>query len=193
MLWLESHTSSQDFSGLWQPDRDLSSYAVARLREQKIDAKSVHEIVDAPLLEAADKQLSRFCIERSTQEHKEIAGVKILPDPNAFLETPQHPDYAALWDKLSQSGYAYLVELTAMDLYGNAIGYGGVTVSAFPNLRVIDLRKRKVIWSVQGRHAEIYQLGGDLKKLEEDGMSKTKDGLKTGIGKLDFAAMWGLR
>ena len=162
VLWLETNTSSQDFSGIWSPDQDLTGYVVSRLRQQGIRAESVYDLVNPSLL---------------------VRGGTDVNDAG----------FSALSEALRIGGIRYLFELTAMNIEGNAIGYGMVTVQSTPNARMIDLRTNKVVWTTKLFHSEVYQFGGDLKKLEENSMSKTKEGLRAGINKIDFLSLWGIK
>lgn len=191
VLWLETNTSHQDFSGVWAPDSDLTTDVVSRLHQQGFTADSVYDAVPAEQIIAANQRLAADCLAQAAGEHPEIPGTKLLPVSDFFLADRQNVELNKLTGELKDKGYRYLVQLTAMDIYGNA-GAGMVIVAAYPNARVIDLKTNRVVWSTQMVHQEIYQLGGNLKALEVDDMTKTKAGLAAGINKLDFAAMWGL-
>jgi hypothetical protein len=191
-LWLESKTSSQDFSGIWSADRDLTSYTVPVLRNQGLNAVSAYDVVDAAVIQAANDEFGMRLYNEAETEHPEIKGTKLLPNPNYFARPVDSQKSLTLIEQLKAMGFRYLVQLTAMDIYGNAIGYGAVVVMAQPNVRVIDLNSGKVAWSVNYTHSEIYQLGGDLKKLEIDSMARTKEGLQVGIAKLQIASRMNL-
>lgn len=190
VLWLETKTSSQDFSGLWQPDADLSGFSASRLRQQGFAADPVHKAADNALVEAANKEWAQAIL-AAAQPNPQFSESKLLPLPAFFLNPPAGDGYQALASSLRDKGYRYLVQLSSMDIHGNAPGYGMVLVGQNPNTRVVDLQSGKVVWSTGLFLAEVYQLGGDFKALEIDGMKKTKEGLAAGIHKIDFASLWG--
>ena len=192
VLWLENKSSSQDFSGIWSADEDLTSYAMERLRAQGLKADSIYQAADGKSIDAANAVEAAIVRQNATTNHPNIAGAKLLPISLYFTDLPTERAFKDLAAQLRNKGYRYLIEMTAMDLTGNAIGYGGVVVAAQPNVRVIDLQLNKVVWSTNLGHSELYQLGGDLKKLEADDMAKTKGGLRAGIQKIDFSSLWGL-
>lgn len=192
VLWLESKSSSQDFSGIWTADQDLSSYAAERLRMQGLNVDSIYHSIDAQSINAVNTVEAAITRRNATTSHPDIASVKLLPISLYFGDLPNERAFTDLAIQLRAKGYRYLIEMTAMDVTGNAIGYGGVTVIAQPNLRVIDLNSNKVVWNANLFHSELYQLGGDLKRLEADSMAKTKEGLRAGIQKIDFTSLLGL-
>lgn len=193
VLWLETKTSRQDFGGLWSADEDMTRYTVEALRAQGFNADSVHGALAPAQVSAANGVLAGRALADANVHHPEIAGTKLLPIPLYFGTWPKAPALDAATAALQQKGYRYLVDMTAMDLYGNAVGYGMVNVAAQPNLRVIDLATNKVVWTSNLAHMEIFQLGGDLKKLEENDLAKLKEGMKAGIGKINFQALWGVK
>lgn len=186
-LYLETKTSSQDFSGVWAADRDLTDYTLPVLRAQGIDAISVYEIVDAGVVNAANDELGTRVLKDATTEHPEIKGTKLLPNPDYFTTASDAPEVRALYASLKAKGFRYLIQLMSMDIYGNAIGYGAVVVSAQPNVRIVDLQSEKIVWAANYSYSKLYQLGGDLRKLEENSMAKTKEALREGISRSPFA------
>jgi hypothetical protein len=193
VLWLETKTSRQDFGGIWSADEDMTRYTVEALRAQGFNADSVHDALAPAQVAAANSVLVGRSLADARVNHPEIAGTKLIPIPLYFATWPTGAGLEAASAALQQKGYRYLVDMTAMDLYGNAVGYGMVNVAAQPNLRVIDLKTNKVVWNSNINHMEIYQLGGDLKKLEENDLAKLKEGMKAGIGKINFQALWGVK
>lgn len=192
VLWLENKSSSQDFSGIWSADQDLTGYAVERLRAQGLKADSIYQAVDGKTIDLVNAVETTIVRQNATTNHPNIQGAKLLPIPLYFVDLPTERAFTALTAQLRSKGYRYLIEMTAMDLAANAIGYGGVLVAVQPNVRVIDLLLNKVVWNTNLEYGELYQLGGDLKKLEIDDMAKTKEGLRAGIYKIDFSKLWGL-
>lgn len=192
VLWVENKASSQEFSGIWSADPDLSGYAVERLRALGLKADSIYQAVDGDTINQANAVETAIVRENATTNHPSVKGAKLLPIALYFSDLPTERAFTTLATQLRSKGYRYLIEMTAMDVTGNAIGYGGVIVSAEPNVRVIDLQLNKVVWNANLGHGELYQLGGDLKKLEIDDMAKTKEGLRAGIQKIDFSSLWGL-
>ncbi|MEC5387937.1 hypothetical protein VVD49_19545 [Uliginosibacterium sp. H3] len=193
VLWLETKTSSQDFSGIWSPDQEITTHVTTTLRKQNFGADSVYEVVSPSVIEAANRRTTRDVTNNASGAHPQIAGTKLIPYEAFFKKAPTSAEFLALAEDLKKKNYRYFLELTAMDLYGTAIGYGMVTVAANPHARVIDLQTNEVIWSQQLSHQELYQLGGDLKKLEENSMSKTKEGVGAGIGRWDFMSLWNFK
>ena len=108
------------------------------------------------------------------------------------LHTVLASEFTVLAQALQDKGVRYLVQLTAMDLNAAAPGYGMVTVTAAPNVRVLDLSQHKVLWTGYTLQPDLFQLGGDLKKLEVDNMAKVKEGMANGARKIDFAGLWHL-
>jgi hypothetical protein len=193
VLWLETKVSSSDYSGLWNSsDDDMTDMIVARLRQQGYSAQAVKSIVDRSVLDSANQELGKEMASQSAGAHPTVTDAKLPPRPAFFRRLKRGGAHMAMLDALRGKGYHYLLEMPTMDISGTAIGYGGVTVTAFPQARVIDLQTSKVVWLAPIFHTELYQLGGDLKKLEVDGMRKTKEGLAAGINKIDFTALWGL-
>jgi hypothetical protein len=125
-----------------------------------------------------------------------IPGTKLPPEPAFFYRYPGGAHFTALSDKLQKAGIKYLFEYISSDVYGNAIGYGMVTVTAVSHIRLIDLDAGRVVWVSPFHTGEVYQLGGDLKKLEENNLQKLKEGIVAGINKAmeknRFSAMMGI-
>lgn len=192
VLWLENKASTQDFAGIWLPDHDLSGYATERLRAQGFKADNVYDLVGEPVIAAANRDVSNAAIQNATMPHPQLPQVKLLPAEIFFTESPTQADFTPLSNALRGNGYRYLMQFTAMDLSASAPGYGLVTVVSRPNLRLIDLQTNKVVWASNIAHGEPYQLGGNLARLEEDGMAKTKEGMKLSMAKLDFIKLFGL-
>lgn len=193
VLWLETKTSSSDYSGVWSSsEADMTDMVVARLRQQGYSAQSVQSIIDPSLVAAADQELGKDMAAHSPGPHPNVTGAKLAPAQPFFRELKPGGAHAAMLEALREKGYNYLLEMPSMNINGAAIGYGGVLVGGSPQGRIIDLRKPKVVWLAPIHHSEVYQLGGDLKKLEVDDMKKTKEGLKAGINKVDFTGLWGL-
>lgn len=193
VLWLETKTSRQDFGGVWSADEDMTRYAVEALRAQEFNADSVHGAIPSAQMKAANDFLIGRAQADAQINHPEIAGTKLLPIPLYFGTWAKDAALETATGALRQKGYRYLIDMTAMDLYGNAAGYGMVIVTAQPNVRVVDLTTGKVVWNSNLNHMEVFQLGGDLKKLEENDLAKLKDGMKAGIAKLNFQALWGVK
>lgn len=190
VLWLENKASTQDFAGIWSPDHDLSGYATERLRAQGFHADNIYDLISGPEIADANRDVSNAAVQNATMSHPQLPQTKLLPAEIFFSEPPTQTDFKPLSDALSRKGYRYLMQFTAMDLTANAVGYGMVTVVGVPNLRLIDLQTNKVVWVSHVAHAEAYQLGGNLARLEENGMAKTKEAMKLGIGKLDFIKLF---
>lgn len=192
VLWLENTSSTQDFSGVWTADQDMTEYVAARIKSQGFHAESVFHLANADTVNAENRSMALKVRQNATKLQATKAAAKVIPPTIFFEETPDAPEFAALADALRDKGYRYLAEFTAMDLVASAPGYGLVIVAAAPNLRIVDLQSNKVVWTQNLYHYSNNQLGGDLKKLEENGMGKTKAALKEGIDKFDFIGLWGV-
>jgi hypothetical protein len=192
VVWLETKTSTQDFSGIWNPDEHLSASAAAKLRQQGFTASSIYDALDANAITSENQTWSALLVANATRPHPTIASAKLIPTREFFLDSQATTTLRPLTALLREKGFRYLVQMSAMDINGNAPGYGMVVVGADPMIQVVDLNTGKIIWAGPTFQSELYQLGGDLKALEIDGMKKTKEGLAAGIAKINFEDMWGL-
>lgn len=192
VFWLETKASTQNFSGIWMPDRDMSEFAVERMRAQGFKAESVYTLASAPAISAANQEVGNAAKEKAALPHPQLPKVKLLPADIFFTAPPSAAEFSALANELRAKGYRYLAQLTSMDLSADAPGYGLIIVTSMPNLRVVDLHTNKVVWAKNVQHGEPYQLGGNFMHLEKDGMAKLKEGMKLGIAKLDFAQQFGV-
>jgi hypothetical protein len=192
-LWLDERASAQDFSGIWQADRDLTDHAVERMREQGFLADSVYAVASPSAIEANNRQTAALARRGLPSSPK---GKKILirtPPVVFFEETPSSAAFKNLAGQLRSKGYSYLAELTSMHLAASAPGYGLVIVAAAPNLRFIDLQTGRVIWTSNLSYGEASQLGGDFRKLEENNMQGLKNALRAGMAKVDFVGLLGVK
>lgn len=197
VLWLETKGSSMDISGIWQPDGELGTLINNNLKEASVDSQELKVLItDKAIVDAYQKSLKDEYLSNAKEEHPNIPGTKLPPNISFFHNYPASPSFAALSDRLQRSGIKYLFEYTSSDLYGNAVGYGLVSVVAMSHIRILDLGAKKVVWASPFNTAEVYQLGGDLKKLEEKNLQKLKEGVVAGINKAmektKFSAMMGI-
>ncbi|MDM0078900.1 hypothetical protein QTH90_31155 [Variovorax sp. J2P1-59] len=194
VFWLEYVNSTQDFGGIWPADKDMSELVAKRLRDQGFQADSIYVVAQPEKIVAEQKSLAAKVLQHEMETKGKTAkpaGSQVILPEKLFEGPPSAPEYFSLADELSGKGFGYLAEFTAVDLQGAAPGYGTVGVFSYPTLRIVDLRTNKVVWVQNVRHWDVAQLGGDLRKLEEDGMRRTKDGMRASMSKLDFLAMWG--
>lgn len=197
VLWLETKGSSMDISGIWQPDDELGALVNNNLKAMSIDAQNVRTVVsDKSIIDAYQKDLREEYLKNAKTDHPNVPGTKLPPEIAFFQGYPTSKDFTALSDALKKVGVKYLFEYTSSDLYGNAPGYGLVAVVAMSHVRVLDLDAKKVVWVAPFHTSEVYQLGGNLKKLEENNLQKLKEGVVTGINKgmekTKFLAMMGI-
>lgn len=192
VVFLENRASTEDFSGVWQADKDMTAFMVARIRSQGFAAESIYAVANADVIAAERRSVAAATGAQAAALPVVKPATGSIPPATFFEVMPAASGYTPLASALRAAGYRYLAEFTAMDIRGSAPGYGVVIVSGEPNLRIIDLRTDKVVWTRNLRHFESYQLGGDLKKLEENNMARTKEGLRAGMDKLDFVKLWGV-
>jgi hypothetical protein len=184
VVFLETKTASLDISGIWQPDDDLGTLVNDNLRAMAIDARKLGAVVsDRSIIDAYQRDLRAEYLKNAASEHPSIPGTKLPPSMPFFQEFPSSASFAALSETLKKAGVRYLFEYTSSDLYGNAAGYGMVIVLAQSHVRLLDLEARRIVWVAPFHTSEVYQLGGDLKKLEENNLEKLKEGVVTGINK----------
>jgi hypothetical protein len=191
-VFLENRASTEDFSGVWQADKDLTGYIVARIKSQGFAAESVYAVANNDVIVAERRSVASKTGEQAALLPVVRTATSNIPPATFFEVMPRSPEYTALASALRAAGYRYLAEFTSMDIRAAAPGYGLVMVAGDPNLRIIDLQTDKVVWTRNLRHFESFQLGGDLKKLEENNMARTKDALRAGMDKLDFVRLWGV-
>lgn len=197
VLWLENSTANREFGGLWNPDPDLTRYTTDRLRAQAFKADSAYDLVDQALVTAADDAIIADAVANGVDEnpsyvYRAVGPLKKLPLADHFLVYPNDPAFTAMAQALQARGVRYLVQLTAAFLRGNSPGYGMVFVSTEPDVRVIDLQAHQVVANRFVLEQDVFQLGGDLRKLEVDNLAKTKEGLLNATNKVDFAKLWGV-
>jgi hypothetical protein len=187
VLWVESKVSSQDFSGVWTPDPDLSNDLASQLKTEGFSADSVYLVADKTLVESAAGVWAKATLDAPTAMHPTMTTSKLLPAIAYFGESPKDEANLALMKSLREKGYRYWVQLISMDL--RALSTSFVIVEVAANSRVIDLQSGKVVWTTYVSASSFA--GNDLKALETDGMKKTKEAMKENIGKMKFASLWG--
>jgi hypothetical protein len=198
VVYLTFNSSKQDFSGVWSADEDMSGYFVDSLHAQSLHAESVYSLAPPSVIASANEVHSKKVVDNLVDKNPEVfeapvKGVKVLPLRSFFETWPADPEFAALSDALQAKGVRYLLQLTTLNVQGLAPGYGMVVVRAFPNARVLDLAQHKVLWTGYRLQSDLFQLGGDLKALEINGMAKTKEGMANGAKHIDFASAWQLK
>lgn len=184
VLWLETKSSSMEFGGIWNPDDEFTGLVTKSLRGLDINSEALSSIVAPEVMESYRSALTADYLAHSTGKHPQIAGVNMAPAKTYFEQYPQYNEFEAVRDALLGAGYSYLFEYLGSDVYGNAPGYGMVVVTMPSQLRIIDLKKKTVAWSHIAFTHEVYQMGGNLKKLEENNLAKLKEALDVGIKKV---------
>ncbi|MDP9124514.1 MAG: hypothetical protein M3N82_07930 [Pseudomonadota bacterium] len=188
-------TFDPNFSGRWNIEHDASGYAAAQMKAKGFAAASVHDLVEAADVATANKEFAYDCVIHSKVTNNALLarGGLIhanLPPHTFFLDGPTRPEYDAMITALRAKGYRYLLQLTAMHLHEYAPGYGMGVVSADLDARVVDLDRRRVVWNDFVVQIDSFAIGGDLKKLTDNDMAKTKEGVANGLAKIDFASRW---
>ncbi|MCD4763359.1 MAG: hypothetical protein K8R28_04960 [Desulfobacterales bacterium] len=184
VLWLETKSSSMDFSGIWNPDDLLSDVVSSSIGKLDFDTSTLVSILDHDVVNDYRKALKIDYIKNSIGENPQIPGVKLAPPNEYFKKYPDFDAFNTLSEALLDKGYSYLFEYLASDIYGNAPGYGMVIVTMPSQLRILDLKQKKVIWSNITTTHEIYQMGGDLQKLEHNNLEKLKEAILIGVNEV---------
>ena len=184
-LWLETKSSSMDISGIWNPDSDFNAQVNSNLSKLQLNNSQLVELgLQEELLNQYHEELNADYIENSVGEHSEIPGTSLPPAAEYFKKYPQVSSFESVRNYLLENGVDYYFEYLATDIYGNAPGYGMVIVTMPSQMRLIDLRTKEVVWTDFSWTHEVYQLGGDLKKLEEDNLKILKEGLSVGLNEV---------
>jgi hypothetical protein len=187
VLWLETKSSTRDFSGIWSADEDLTGLVVDGLANQGFKAESIYASLSSRdnIVKYNERRAAHISSHAIALDPKN-PEVKIIPTPSFFVGPIDDKGSDEIYSELKSKGFRYSLEIAAMDLYANAPGYGLVIVQGAPNISIVDLASKKVVWSKQLFHQQNYQLGGDLTLLEIDGMKKAKEGLKAGLEKWNY-------
>lgn len=191
VFWITNQRTSRDFSGVWEPDSDLSEYTAASISGQGYNAVSAYKVVtDGSIIGSESNTLTENCFHAPLpgDQGPGVVGGKTMLD--CFMAINNEKEFLALSDNLKNKGYKYLLELRAEDLSAGAPGFGTVSMRSTPYARLVDLTNNKVVWTALLWQHATFQLSGDLRKLEVNEMSKTKEGLRVGINKINFAALW---
>jgi hypothetical protein len=184
-LWLETKTSSMDVSGIWNPDEQFSNIVASKLDSLSLSNQNLSELIaENTMIENYNTVLSADYLKNSSGEHPEIPGTFMPPLAAFFDKYPSYPEFEVIRQALVAKGIDYYFEYLSTDMYGNAVGYGMVTVSMPSQMRLIDLKNKSVIWKDVAWASEVYQLGGDLSKLETNNLEKLKEGLIVGLDKI---------
>lgn len=184
-LWLETKTSSMDISGLWNPDSAYATLVDQEFAKLNLaNSQLVNSVADQTLIEAYQSALAKDYLANSAGEHPEIPGTYMPPLASYIQKYPSVAEFEPVRQQLLEHGVDYYFEYLGTDIYGNAVGYGMVVVSMPSQMRLIDLKTKEVIWSDLSWTHEVYQLGGDLKKLEENNLKILKEGLEIGVKEL---------
>lgn len=192
-FWVENRASAADFSGIWQPDRDMSDYLATRMRQQGFMTDSAYDAAGADAIGAHNRRTAALARRAALTTPTDNPHIRLPPPAEVFDAPVETPEFRKLAGQLQARGYRYLAEFTSMNLISAATGYGLIVFGDGPNLRFVDLATGRVIWSGNVIYSETYQLGGDFRKLEANNLQVLKYGLRSGMTTLDFGALLGVR
>jgi hypothetical protein len=192
-LWVRRHAAAPDFSGIWQPDREMTDYLATRLRQQGFMADSAYVLANADAIEAHTRQTAALARRTALTTPADNPYIRLPPTTTAFEDPVNTAEFRKLAGQLQARGYRYLAEFTSMNLISAAPGYGLIILGDGPNLRFIELATGRVIWSGNAVYAETYQLGGDFRRLEQNDLQGLKYGLRFAVSKLDFVGLLGVK
>lgn len=181
VLWLETKSSSMEFGGIWNPDEEFSDLVSGSLRDLNMESDSLYSIVNAQIINDYRAALKADYLSNSSGNHPQIKGAKLAPNLEYSKKYPELREFESVRNDLIALGYNYFFEYLGSDVYGNAPGYGMVVVTMPSQLRIIDLQNKTVLWTHITFTHEVYQMGGNLKKLEENNLLKLKEALDIGI------------
>lgn len=176
VLWVENRSSSMDFSGIWQPDGELSLLVNNQLREVSINAIRITELIDKKVLD------EYYFAQVNPDFQPYISGVSSKTPVTEYLNKyPTYTGFEKIRNKLLEKNVRFYFEVLSSGAYGNAIGFGTVIAGATAYMRIIDLEHKKVLWSAAPLANKFNQIAGDLNKLEENNLALLKEGVKFGL------------
>ncbi|WP_028862582.1 hypothetical protein [Psychromonas aquimarina] len=181
VLWLETKTSSMDLSGIWDSKTDILNLVDESVSSLGINSLKISNTgTDDELLRDYVAGLNKD-YDSNSIEIPETPETKLQPSSSYFSKYPTYNEFENLRISLLNNGVDFLFEYLSPEIYGNAIGYGIVQIIMPSQLRIIDLKNKKVIWNYSGIAVEQYQLGGDLKELEKNNLAILKKGIRAGV------------
>jgi hypothetical protein len=195
VIYIETRSSSRDFSGVWDADRDISGYIADSMKEKGLNAASVYDVLAAEKVSSANQQ---FLDDLKKKFHDMARPLvlfnhKTFNKEDVFSAVPDDPEHRALYAALKEQGYRYLFELTSPFLSAVSAGLMGyVTISLPVRGRVIDLQRDRIIWLSEKVELNGYPFSGGIKKLEGDDMEKAKESINKGVKIRNFPALLGL-
>jgi hypothetical protein len=176
VLWVENRSSSKDFSGIWQPDDELLSVVNEQLSRESIHAVKLTDVV-------AQNTLKQYYYSQLRKDFEPyVSGDHANTPVVEYLDKyPEYTGFETIRQELMDHNVKYLFEVLSAGAFGNAIGFGSVIVGSGAFMRIIDLEQRKVVWSGIPVATKMYQLGGDLNKLEANNLALLKEGVALGL------------
>lgn len=184
VLWLDTKTSKMDFGGIWQPEDDLTLTVNNAIKKMGLQSEPITAIIDSELIAAYREGLKKDYLANLSSDASQTQGKWMVPKKEYIKKYPAFPEFDKISAALLEKGYKYLFEYLSGDIYGTAPGYGMVIVNMPSQLRLINLESKSVILSDLTITHELYQLGGDFKKLEENNLEKLKEAVTVGAGKM---------
>lgn len=176
--YLDTKATALDYSGIWNPHSDVLGWINQSLPQLGLTPVSVSEVLsNQDIFKAYEAALIADYNENSETK----SDFRYWPWNEYFLNYPSYDGFEEVRNQLLASDVEYLFEWLSPDVFGKAIGYGMVSVAMYSNVRIIDLKNRKVIWHEQLDTKQISQLGGDLKKLEENNLALLKENVQIGV------------
>ena len=184
VLYLETKSSVRDISGVWDIDKDLSLFTNKMLLKKGNLSTDIYSILDENTLSSYRNGLIVDYFKDIKSRELE-PGIVIPAKTKQYLLTyPKNNKFKILREKLLSKGVTYLFEYIAPFIDASAPGYGMVMIGMTSNLRIINLKTEKVEWVDTNRIFENYQLGGNLKKVEENNLELLRKSIKSNIEKL---------
>ncbi len=171
VLWAEHRASSMDFSGVWEPDDELSIVVNNKLKNASINAIKVTDLIDARTLD--EYYFSK--IGENLPSNANATDERLLL--SYLNQYPKYTGFESVRNLLLEKGVYYLFEVVSLGTYANAFGFGGVRIGSSQHMRILDLHDKKILWSAAFTGGENYQLGGNLRKLELNNLALLKEGV----------------
>lgn len=186
--------SKSDFSGIWNPDRDIEAAFIEAHNRDK-DRKGLTSAVGLVGAPSVDKYIAseiEWYIKNSQGTSPSSAGALLPPKQELFMAVPSHASYAALSAALKKKGIRYLYEVRELGPFVTKIG--AMILQTPLVVRIIDIQDNKVIWyGEEQRGSEILGLGGDFKELEGARFGELKTRVSKATGKGAMMLMGRLR
>ncbi len=183
VLWLQFKDDTVSFDGIWDIESDLTPLFVNRFAAVEITTDPVSS-------EAIDSYRAAFVRQFDLAEMGTMStsgGTTSFsegsfgPLDEFYSAAVALPEFEPVRNELADLGYRYFIDLNIPTVHATAPGYGLVTVGVAIFITVVDLQMGEVAWAQRLRFGEGEQLGGDLNKLQIDGMAKLKSMINEAI------------